>query len=353
MSIYSCNISNVSRAKGSSSCATLSYITAEKIREERTGNLYNYGRNERVLYTGTIIPETASEKFSNAETLFNSIENFEKAENARTAKKIMVALPREFDGATQREVIEEFIKQNITSKQYACTYAIHTDKKNNNPHAHILIANRQINAKGEWSTKSKKEYALDEKGERIPLLDENGKQKLGKRKEKLWKRVSVQVNPLDKKETLVQLREQWAEVCNRCLPQEKQIDHRSYKEQGEDIIPTIHEGWKARKMGFESDRITINDNIRKANTERSQLRIELEDAGKMEELIREQKERVSFVRPAEKPVERTESAPAQPAPAKAEEKRSIMDVLREAQKRAKEYNAGIERKRVYNDREER
>ena len=56
MSIYSCNISNVSRAKGSSSCATLSYITAEKIREERTGNLYNYGRNERVLYTGTIIP---------------------------------------------------------------------------------------------------------------------------------------------------------------------------------------------------------------------------------------------------------------------------------------------------------
>ena len=30
MAIYSCNISNVSRAKGSSSCATLSYISGEK-----------------------------------------------------------------------------------------------------------------------------------------------------------------------------------------------------------------------------------------------------------------------------------------------------------------------------------
>ena len=38
MAIYSCNISNVSRAKGSSSCATLSYISGEKVRDERLGN---------------------------------------------------------------------------------------------------------------------------------------------------------------------------------------------------------------------------------------------------------------------------------------------------------------------------
>lgn len=37
MAIYSCNISNVSRAKGSSSCATLSYISGEKVRDERLG----------------------------------------------------------------------------------------------------------------------------------------------------------------------------------------------------------------------------------------------------------------------------------------------------------------------------
>ena len=47
MAIYSCNISNVSRAKGSSSCATLSYISGEKVRDERLGKTFRYGREER------------------------------------------------------------------------------------------------------------------------------------------------------------------------------------------------------------------------------------------------------------------------------------------------------------------
>ena len=28
------------------------------------------------------------------------------------------------------------------------------------------------------------------------------------------------------------------------------IDHRSYKEQGNDLIPTIHEGYEVRAMDF-------------------------------------------------------------------------------------------------------
>ena len=103
MAIYSCNISNVSRAKGSSACATLSYISAEKIRDERTGELYNYGREQRVIEVATMLPAGAPQEYEKAERLFNSIENFEKAENARTAKKIIVALPREFDLDMQSE----------------------------------------------------------------------------------------------------------------------------------------------------------------------------------------------------------------------------------------------------------
>ena len=49
MAIYSCNISNVSRAKGSSSCATFSYISGEKVRDERLGKTFRYGREERVF----------------------------------------------------------------------------------------------------------------------------------------------------------------------------------------------------------------------------------------------------------------------------------------------------------------
>lgn len=280
MSIYSCHISNVSRAKGSSSCATLSYISAEKVREDRTGELYQYGRSERVMEVQTILPENAPREYQDPKKLFNAIENYETASNARTAKKIMVALPREFDFEKQKEVLENYIKENITAQGYACTYAIHTDQENQNPHAHILIANRQINDKGEWSTKSRKEYALDEKGERIPQLDENGEQKLGKRNEKLWKRVSVQVNPLDKKETLENLREGWAVECNKHLAQEQQIDHRSLAEQGKEEEPTIHEGYVARKIekqGGVSEICEQNRQITQRNNLLKQIQAELKN----------------------------------------------------------------------------
>ena len=59
MAIYHCSISNVSRAKGSSSCATLAYISGEKVHDDRLDKTYQYARSERVLETGTILPDSA------------------------------------------------------------------------------------------------------------------------------------------------------------------------------------------------------------------------------------------------------------------------------------------------------
>lgn len=266
MAIYHCNISNVSRAKGSTSCATLSYISGQAVKDERLDTTFDYGRKQRVEVTGTIIPDSAPRAYQNPSVLFNSIEKYETANNARTAKKIEVALPRELSKAEQQRIVEQFIQNNITAKGYACTYAIHTDKENNNPHAHILVANRPIDQKGQWSSKRKMEYALDENGQRVPIIDkETGQQKVDSRNRKQWKRINAEVNPLDRKETLQELREQWAVECNKHLSPEQQIDHRSYAEQGIDKAPTIHEGYSARGMeqrGEVSERCERNREIR-------------------------------------------------------------------------------------------
>ena len=144
MAIYHCSISNVSRAKGSSSCATLAYIKGAKIRDERKGNNYAYTRQERVLTVRTILPPYAPAEYANAETLFNAVEKHETADNARTAKKIQVALPNEFGLAEQKTIIENYIRNNLTKEGYCAVYAIHdgNEKKNGNPHAHILVTNR-------------------------------------------------------------------------------------------------------------------------------------------------------------------------------------------------------------------
>lgn len=269
MAIFHMSISNVSRAKGSSSCASLAYIAASKVYEERTHQTYSYGRKERVMKVATLLPDGAPRAYADAAQLFNAIEKYEQASNARTAKKIVVALPRELSLDESDEILTDFIRDNLCANGYCATYAIHRDKDGNNPHAHILVANRQINKKGEWSSKRKMEYALDEKGERIPLIDKKtGKQKIDKRNRKQWKRISAEQNPLDKKQFLEQLREAWAVECNKHLSQEDRIDHRSNAARGIDDIPTIHEGYAARAMearGDVSERMEINRQIRLKN----------------------------------------------------------------------------------------
>lgn len=269
MAIFHMSISNVSRAKGSSSCASLAYIAASKVYEERTHQTYSYGRKERVMKVATLLPDGAPTAYADATQLFNAIEKHEQASNARTAKKIVVALPRELSLDESDEILTDFIRDNLCANGYCATYAIHRDKDGNNPHAHILVANRQINKKGEWSSKRKMEYALDEKGERIPLIDKKtGKQKVDKRNRKQWKRISAEQNPLDKKQFLEQLREAWAVECNKHLSQEDRIDHRSNAARGIDDIPTIHEGYAARAMearGDVSERMEINRQIRLKN----------------------------------------------------------------------------------------
>ena len=294
MAIYHCSVSNVSRAKGSSSCATLAYISGEKVRDERTGELYSYNRQERVVSVGTILPESAPAEYADSKVLFNAIEKHETTDNARTAKKIQVALPKELGLDEQKNIVEDYIRHNITKEGYCATYAIHDGGKTGNYHAHILVANRSVNAKGQWGCKRKMAYALDEAGERIPLLDKDGQQKTDSHGRKQWKRINVEQNPLDTKEFLKQLRQEWAVEVNKHLEPSQQIDSRSNADRGIDDKPTIHEGYAARAIeaqGGISERCQVNREIRAENLHRQELRAEIAVAmAKDKELEKKERE---------------------------------------------------------------
>ena len=280
MAIYHCSISNVSRAKGSTSCATLAYISGEGIHDSRTGITYSYSRRERVLEVGTILPTPAPSGYADAETLWNAVENYETADNARTAKKIQVALPRELELSEQKTVVEEYIRQNLAQEGYCATYAIHDGGTRGNPHAHILVSNRTIDRKGSWGVKRKMAYALDERGNRIPLLNEDGTQRTDGNGRRQWKRVTVEQNKLDSKDFLLRLRKAWADVVNRYLSPYEQIDHRSNVARGIVDTPTIHEGYSARAIeerGGIAERCEINRAIRRENANRRQAQEEISE----------------------------------------------------------------------------
>lgn len=323
MAIYHLSVSNVSRASGSRATATLSYITGKRVHDERRGETYDYGRKERVLRVGTLLPEGAPAEYADPAVLFNAVELHETGRTARPAKKIVVALPREFTPRQRVQALEEYIRENLNADGYAATYAIHDDGRGNNPHAHILVANRQIDpATGGWARlKQRMEYVLDERGERVPLIDpETGRQKTDKRGRRQWKRTSVSLNPLDRKAKLKALRESWANTCNARLDETARIDHRSLEDQGSDLEPTIHEGYAARaieRAGGVSERCQTNREIRRSNSLLTAIRTELGRIfDRLGELfaakIRQLRQRQARPEPAERPQERPQARETPP-----------------------------------------
>ncbi|ERJ83947.1 hypothetical protein HMPREF1987_00744, partial [Peptostreptococcaceae bacterium oral taxon 113 str. W5053] len=106
---------------------------------------------------------------------------------------------------------------------------------------------------------SKKEYILDEKGEKVKL--KNGNYKTRKINTTDW-------NEQDKAE---HWRKAWADITNKYLEEnsiQEKVDYRSFQRQGIEQIPTIHLGISATQMdkkGIATDRGNINRKIRHQN----------------------------------------------------------------------------------------
>lgn len=269
MAIYHCSVKIIGRSKGKSVIAAAAYRAGEKLHDRETGINHDFTRKGGVVHREILLPDHAPKEYLDRQTLWESVTKVEKKSNAQFAREVEVALPMEFSKELQLAVIRDYVQTNFVSKGMCVDIAIH-DKKNGNPHAHILLTTRPIKADGSWGTKEKKEYARDENGNRIPLIDKKtGKQKLGKRNEKLWKRITVQANDWNDRGNVEKWRKSWADICNRYLSTEQQIDHRSYERQGLPLEPTIHEGFRARQMeqrGEVSDRCEYNRIVKQLNS---------------------------------------------------------------------------------------
>lgn len=267
MAIYHFTTSIIKASKGKCAIASAAYISAGKLYDERLGMTFSYTRKEEVVYTEIMLPENAPKEFKDRETLWNAVEKVQNKSNSRYARMFEMALPNELTTEEQIELARTFIQKNFVDKGMITDFALHKKERNN--HIHVMTTVRGFTKSGKWAAMEKKDYARDENGNRIPIIDPaTGLQKRGKKNDLQWKRVTVKRNEWNSRTQLIEWRKNWAEECNRYLPEEKHIDHRSYKEQGIEKIPTIHEGYAARQMkekGKMSERIRINEEIRHQN----------------------------------------------------------------------------------------
>lgn len=279
MAIYHCSIGIKGRSKGDSAVGSSAYRAGVKLKDEETGVTYDYTKKRGVVYNEVMLPQNAPKEYQNREVLWNEVEKVEKQPKAQLARDIEVGFPIEMSREQQIQCVRDYVQNNFVKEGMCADIALH-DKKDGNPHAHILLTMRGIKENGEWDAKKRSVFKLDENGERIPVIDEKtGEQKIRDRGEKgiefVWKRETIPTNDWNEQYKAEEWRKAWAEECNKYLSQEQKIDHRSYKRQGIDKIPTIHEGHKARKMekeGAVSDRCEINRQIAERNARNERLK---------------------------------------------------------------------------------
>ena len=258
MAIYHLSIKIISRGKGKSAVAASAYRSGEKIKNEYDGIVHDFTRKGGIAHTEILLPQNAPQEFANRSVLWNSVEKIEKSKNSQLAREIEIALPKELDREKQIELVRNYVKENFVDVGMCADIAIH-DKNDGNPHAHILLTMRPLNEDKTWGAKSKKEYILDENGEKVKLKNGNYKTR---------KINTVDWNEQDKAE---HWRKAWADIINKCLEEnsiQDKVDHRSYQRQGIEQIPTIHLGVSATQMekkGIATDRGNINREIRKQN----------------------------------------------------------------------------------------
>jgi ATP-dependent exoDNAse (exonuclease V) alpha subunit len=160
--------------------------------------------------------------------LWNKVENSEKRVDSMLARHIDAALPVELPLDACKAMVKEFVKVNFTDKGMVADVAFH-DMDSHNPHCHILLTTREIEGDGFADKKCAAWQASYNMGNGRVLIA-NG---------------TIEVE-----------RESWANACNKALEkqgEEARIDHRSFKRQGIDKIPTFHIGkdaWHLEKRGI-------------------------------------------------------------------------------------------------------
>ena len=162
------DIKIVQRSNRQSAVAAAAYQSGERLFSEYDQKQKYYSEKRGIVHTEIMLPPHAPPSFSDRSTLWNSVELYEKAGNAQLAREIDAALPIELSREEQIRLVREYCSSQFVSKGMCVDFAIH-DTDSGNPHCHIMLTMRPLDERGAWAAKSKKEYDLDENGERIRL----------------------------------------------------------------------------------------------------------------------------------------------------------------------------------------
>ena len=243
--------------------ASAAYRAGEKLHSEYYGEDSDYTNKGGVICTEIMLLPHVPREYADRETLWNAVEKVEKGKKAQLAYSFDISFQNEFSMEENIALARQFLTEHFVSRGIVVDFAVHEPEKEeggiNNPHFRFLCPIRPIVQNGKWGLNQKREYVLDENGNRIP--DGKGDYVFN----------AVPTTDWGSAETLEFWREQWAVMCNAKFEEkglDVRIDHRSYERQGVELLPTRHEGSTVRAMekkGIKTEKGAFNRWIRRTN----------------------------------------------------------------------------------------
>lgn len=260
MAIFHLSTKAISRKTGRTATAAAAYRAGEKIECERTGLVHDYTRKKGVMFSSAFVFENDKKIMIDRVKIWNTAERSEKRKDARTAREIIVNLPHELSHNQRLALVDEFTKLVAKSYGVAIDYAIHEPNRkgdDRNYHAHIMMTTRQATLdNGVLVLGAKSNLELENKALKAKGLPSTQQQ-------------------------ITDIRKDWADYTNHHLAKvglDIRIDHRSHKERGLEIAPTIKMGVSAMAMerkGIRTEKGDINRMIQQSNLEIQELHTEL------------------------------------------------------------------------------
>lgn len=244
MAIYHLTVKTITRTKGQSSVRSAAYRHAARMFDERAQKYENYSDKKNVIHCEIIAPLDPPQWLKDilllrednfllaSEALWNKVELSEKMQTSQLAREVEFALPIELEKEKAIFLAREFITDQFVLSGMIADWSVHWDE--NNPHVHVMLTMREITAQG-----------------------------FGK-KCRNW----------NNKLILNEWRKNWAEYANFHLKlnqHDVRIDHRSYQDQGINLIPTTHQGKAVNDMesrGIPTDIIIDANHIKQENLQR-------------------------------------------------------------------------------------
>ena len=258
MAVYFLNIKTFGRSGGSSAAGASAYRAGERIRDERTGKVYDHSDRQDVLYKEILLPgKFAGDDMDWAcdrSNLWNAAERAETRSNARVAREYLVALPVELSQGQRIALVRGFSQELSDRYGFALDLAIHAprDFPGSDPrnfHAHLLATTREAMLSG-LGAKTTLEMSDDHRRGRglEPAIHE-----------------------------LLHVRARWATVTNQALELAHvaaRIDYRSLAAQGVDREPRPQIPRAAFEMERHGYRSVLAERMREEYRARLQSRLE-------------------------------------------------------------------------------